>query len=183
MRIFSVAVLCGFLSSCYFLQSPETEFWGRLTALCGNSYSGELISTDEQDAAFGDGDLYMMVSSCERKKVVIDFMNSGEAVGHWALTKHKNQIELRHIHEGAALTGYGGYSTDYSSGSRMNFPADDATKALFDAEDIPVSKDNIWAITIFPGSYFQYELTRPGREFIVEFSTNNPIQPETEVTH
>lgn len=183
MRIFSLIVLCGCLSSCYFLQSPETEFWGRLTALCGKSYAGELLTSDEQDAAFRDRELSISVSSCKQKKVVVDFFNSGEAVGHWELTKHRNQIELRHIHEGAALTGYGGFSTDNSSGLRMNFPADDTTKDLFDAEGIPVSKQNIWAINIYPGSYFQYELTRPGREFIVEFHTNNPLKPDAEVTH
>ncbi|MAT35923.1 MAG: hypothetical protein CMK06_12440 [Ponticaulis sp.] len=159
------------------LPAPHDEFWGRLNALCGNAYEGELVSEDAQDADLASGDIWMDVSSCEGKEVIVDFMNGEEAVGHWVLTKRPAQIELRHIHEGDAVTGYGGYSTGNSSGARMNFPADEATKALFDREGIPVSKANVWAVEVRP-TVFAYELQRPERFFRVEFDTTSPISAE-----
>ena len=174
--LFALTAIC--LSACMpSAPEPQEEFWERLTAHCGNAYEGELVSEDAQDADLASGDIWMDVSSCEGNEVIVDFMNGEEAVGHWVLTKRPAQIELRHIHEGDAVTGYGGYSTDNSSGSRMNFPADDATKALFDREGIPVSKANVWAVEVRP-TVFAYELQRPERFFRVEFDTTSPISAE-----
>ena len=175
MRIFSILLSGLLLSGCFVFQSPESEFWGRLKPLCGNAYQGELISGDEVDADFIDVPLYISVDRCQGNEIEISFLRETEIVGHWVLTRHADQIELRHVHEGSDVTGYGGFSTDYSSGSRMNFPADEATKAVFDAAGIPASKENVWAISLRSGVLFEYELTRPGREFIVEFDTINAI--------
>ena len=153
--------------------TAEAEFWGRLQALCGNTYEGALVSEDEVDAEFQTADLWMDVSACSREQVTVDFMNGTDAVGHWELTRLSDGIELRHRHDGDAVTGYGGFSTENSSGSRMNFPADEATKALFDAEGIPVSKENVWAVEVRP-TVFRYELSRPNRFFLVEFDTTTP---------
>ena len=58
----------------------------------------------------------------------------------------------------------------------MNFPADDATKALFDAKGIPQSKENTWAIEVRPThTLFAYEMERPNRFFRVEFDTSKPV--------
>ncbi len=162
------------LSGC--IQSAEKEFWGRLEALCGNAYDGQLVSNDPQDAEFVGADLWMHVSECESDRILVDFMNGEDAVGHWVITQAGEGLELRHIHEGDPLTGYGGFSTENSSGSRMNFPADEATKALFDREEIPVSKQNIWAVEVRP-TVFRYEMARPNRFFQVEFNTTEPISP------
>ncbi|MAP95795.1 MAG: hypothetical protein CMK07_12665 [Ponticaulis sp.] len=166
---FLALAACCFAVSC--TPKPETEFWERLNALCGNTYDGKLVSDDPQDIDFRGADLWMDVSECSGNTVVVDFMNGDEAVGHWHLTRHEEGIELRHVHGGDAVTGYGGYSTENSSGSRMNFPADDATKTLFDEEGIPVSKANVWAVEVRP-TVFRYELSRPERFFQVEFDTN-----------
>lgn len=171
------ASVCGalLLSSC--IQPAEQEFWQRLNALCGNAYEGYLVSSDPQDADFVEADLWMEVSDCGSRDITVDFMNGEEAVGHWILTRREDGIELRHIHEGDALTGYGGYSTENSSGSRMNFPADQATKDLFDRENIPASKENIWAVEVRP-TVFRYEMARPNRFFQVEFDTTTPISAD-----
>lgn len=165
------------LASCSGVPTAQTEFWTRLNTLCGNVYSGSLVSDDPQDADFVGADLWMDVSECAPDSVTVDFMNGEEAVGHWVLTRHDDQIELRHVHEGDPVTGYGGYSTDNSSGSRMHFPADQVTKDIFDAEGIPVSKDNVWAVEVRQ-SVFRYELSRPNRFFQVEFDTASPISDE-----
>ena len=177
IKLTSVAVLSGaiILSSC--IPSAEQEFWGRLTSLCGNTYDGYLTSEDPQDADFNEAKLWMEVSDCQANQVTVDFMRDEEAVGHWVLTRHKGQIELRHVHEGDPLTGYGGFSSDDSSGTRMNFPADEATKTLFDAENIPASKENIWAIRIM-WPVFVYTMERPNRFFQVEFDTTTPISTD-----
>lgn len=170
---FSLVLSALLLSGC--IQSPEEEFWGRLERLCGNAYAGHLASNDPQDEEFATGEIWMHVSECAPDRVLVDFMNGDEAVGHWVLTPAEAGLELRHIHEGDPLTGYGGYSTENSSGSRMNFPADQSTKDLFDREGIPVSKQNVWAVEVRP-TVFRYEMARPNRFFQVEFDTSAPVK-------
>ena len=59
---------------------------------------------------------------------------------------------------------------------RQEFPADEATRALFDAQNIPVSKANVWAVEIDPSAnIFAYELKRPERFLRVEFDTTRPV--------
>ena len=46
------------------------------------------------------------------------------------------------------LTQYGGFAATPADALRQEFPADQATKDLFDRENIPVSKSNVWAVEI-----------------------------------
>ena len=72
---------------------------------------------------------------------------------------------------------YGGKSSDSSDATRQEFPADQRTKDLFDAEEIPVSKTNVWAMEIHPDQdMFAYELKRPERFFRVEFDLSQPVE-------
>ncbi len=156
-------------------SSPETEFWGRLTGLCENAYSGSMITDDPRDASFKTAKLAVSFDDCSKKRIDMFLVKDGEPYAKWVLTRHSGQLELRHIHKDG-LTGYGGLSIANSSGSRMNFPADDKTKNLFDTPELEASKDNVWALTARSGSVFTYELERPGREVIFEFNTTNPVE-------
>lgn len=175
MRIAIIAAMVLGVSACNPVQTPKDEFWGRVSALCGHTYSGELVSEPiPSDQAFAEGEVAMDVRECSERSIMIDLILDGHVHGTWELTKHVSQLELRHHHDDG-LTGYGGYSTPNSSGSRMNFPADDVTKEIFGAEGYEAGFENVWAMEARAGSVFAYELTRPGRLFRLVFSTTNPI--------
>lgn len=156
-------------------SSPEQEFWGRVTALCENAYAGSMITNDPQDADFRDADIAVSFDDCSAKRIDMFLVKDGEPYAKWVLTRDGDRLELRHIHK-EGLTGYGGFSAENSSGSRINFPADDETKALFDEADLQDAKQNVWALTARSGSVFTYELERPGRNVIFEFDTVNPVE-------
>lgn len=184
MRILLILLMTGSLGSCGLLTSPEQEFWERVTALCGNAYNGELVE-DTPPGLGSDLDgkpLQVNVRDCSSRAISLDFIVDGHLHAVWELEKLGDEIELRHIHKDS-VTGYGGYSSDDSSGSRMNFPADDTTKLIFDEAGIPVSKQNTWAMSVRAGSVFQYEMSRPGRMFLVEFDTSNPVNANITDTH
>jgi hypothetical protein len=74
------------------------------------------------------------------------------------------------------LTQYGGFAATPADALRQEFPADQATKDLFDRENIPVSKSNVWAVEIdASSSLFAYELRRPNRFLRVEFDMSKPV--------
>lgn len=169
------------VSSC--IPSPEAEFWGRVSSLCGNAYEGHVVSEDEADDGWRSERIIMHVRDCSKAEIRIPLSVGEDTSRTWVLTRGRDGLALHHAHRHAdgsldAVTGYGGRAADYSSGSRQNFPADEATKALFDQEGIPESKANIWAIEMRPAhALFAYELERPGRFFRLEFDTANPVTP------
>ena len=73
------------------------------------------------------------------------------------------------------LTQYGGDTANSGSATRQEFPADEHSKQLFRANNIPVSVDNVWAVEVHPGATFAYELRRPNRHFRVEFDLTRPV--------
>lgn len=94
------------------------------------------------------------------------------------VTRTARGLRLKHDHRHAdgtadVRTNYGGDSRPALSAERIEFPADAFSQALFKAQGIPQSADNVWALELRPGGVFAYELRRPGREFRVEF----PLQP------
>ncbi len=164
------------LASCQLGPSPENEFWGRVNVLCGHYYSGELTSEPvESDQDFARGEVGMDVRACSEDAITIDLMLNGHVQGTWQLIRHEDGLELRHHHDDG-LTGYGGYSTENSSGSRMNFPADATTKEIFRAADYETGFANVWAMEARSGVVFAYELSRPERFFRLEFDTTNPVE-------
>jgi len=68
-----------------------------------------------------------------------------------------------------AVTMYGGSTAQLGSAKSQSFPADPFSKKLFLDEGLDVSVDNIWRISIEPETSFTYELSRPNRDFRVEF--------------
>lgn len=76
---------------------------------------------------------------------------------------------------------YGGLVTTVATSGRQEFPADAATKRIFDALDIPVSKQNTWAFDIDPDTdLFAHEMSRPNRYFRIEFDMSNPVERPSE---
>lgn len=189
MKILSVSSLvcfCYFLSSCSSIDnkiSNQQVFYNSLKQICGKSFEGKMVSNDKQDSDVINQKLIMHVRDCSEEKIEIPF-NIGENRSRtWIIRKFENQIELKHnhVHEDGTLdksTYYGGLTASQGTNIRQEFPADEYSKQLFEKNNIPQSKNNIWAVEIIPNKIFAYELRRENRFFRVEFdlskNVNNP---------
>ncbi|KCZ51112.1 hypothetical protein [Hyphomonas pacifica] len=181
MRAPLLVVAALLLSACSQPTVQEAEFMQRLSALCGKAFEGRIVSDDAEDDAWRAERIVMHVRSCGKDEIRIPLHVGDDRSRIWVIHRERDRLALHHEHrhEDGSLdpvTGYGGVRDDRFSGSRLNFPADEATKALFDANGIPESGDNIWAIEVRPThNLFAYEMERPGRFFRVEFDTSKPI--------
>lgn len=175
------------LAACDQQSIARAEFEGRLSQLCGNAYEGTIVSNDRQDDDWRAERIIMHVRDCSDDEIRIPLYVGDDASRTWILRDEDGRLALRHDHrheDGTpdAITMYGGTTgtsaaNETNSGSRQNFPADQATKDMFDREGIPESKQNIWAIEVRPVSnLFAYEMSRPGRYFRIEFDTSMPVE-------
>lgn len=163
---------------------PDLPFTEGLAAVCGKAFEGRVVSDDPVDDAWRQSRLVVHVRDCEPGLFRLPLSVGEDRSRIWVLsaTGEAGGWELRHVHrheDGSldALTGYGGVSASDPAAARQEFPADEATKALFDAENIPDSKANVWAFEVRSGEQLlAYELKRPGRFFRVEFDLTQPVE-------
>lgn len=161
-------------------QSPQSVFWTRLSELCGSAFAGRVVSTDTADARFAGQALVMHVRECTHDEIRIPFHVGEDRSRTWVITRIPGALRLKHDHrheDGAedVLSQYGGDTLGGGQPGRQEFPADDFSKELFRANNIPASIENVWGVEIIPGAMFAYELRRPGRHFRVEFDLTAPI--------
>ncbi|RIJ24287.1 hypothetical protein D1224_08610 [Henriciella barbarensis] len=161
----------------------SSEFLSNLQPYCGNAYAGRVVSDDPEDAAWASQAIIADFDYCTEAAARIPLHVGEDHSRMWLLALGDDgRMALRHRHTHAdgspdAVTMYGGKSSDASTVTRQEFPADDRTKALFDAEGIPVSKANVWAMEIHPDQdMLAYELKRPERFFRVEFDLSQPVE-------
>ena len=159
---------------------PVDRFFANLQALCGRAYAGRLVSEDAADAAFHGQRLVMHVRDCSAREVRIPFAVGEDRSRTWVVTRTPSGLRLKHDHRHAdgtpdRRTNYGGDARPGGTAERQAFPADAESKALFVADGIPQSVENVWALELRPGAVFAYELTRPGRRFRVEFDLARPL--------
>lgn len=172
----------------YQLADRDREaFFLNLQELCGQSFWGRLVSDDEVDATFGGSEMVMHVRDCESEVVRIPFHVDDNRSRTWVVTKTDDSLTLQHDHrheDGVSdkVSLYGGKTLNAGDEVRsgntetiQKFPADDFSKALFIAEGLEISVDNIWSIEIQPGKIFAYELRRPNRHFRVEFDLSSSV--------
>lgn len=183
-RMTLAPALVFLLSAC--ASAPEPEASGFETAirpLCGKAFEGRIVTTDAADDAWRAERIVMHVRSCAPGRFEIPLHVGENRSRTWLLTETAGGWELRHDHrheDGApdTLTMYGGFAATPADTNRQEFPADEATKALFDREAIPVSKANVWAVEADPDTHlFAYELRRPERFLRVEFDISKPVEP------
>jgi hypothetical protein len=181
IRLLTVFVLMMSLTACDSRNANTSEFVQRLRAHCGNAYVGKIVSEDADDDDWRSEEIIVAVQ-CTREGIRMPLHVGENRSRTWVLTRDGAELELRHDHrheDGSedALTQYGGFSDPKAqSGSRQNFPADESTKILFDKEDIPVSKQNTWAMEVRPSQgLIAYEMSRPERFFRIEFDTSKPV--------
>lgn len=158
------------------------EFLAHVQPYCGKSYEGRIVSDDPQDEEWRSETLIADFDTCTDTGLIIPLHVGDDHSRTWLVALNDDgRLALRHQHnheDGTpdALTLYGGKSSGASTATRQEFPADKKTMDLFDAEGIPESKNNIWAMEIQPErQLFIYELKRPGRHFRAEFDLSSPV--------
>jgi hypothetical protein len=189
VRLLLIFFIASLVSCSGVPKCRDSELFTRLAALCGKAFAGRLVSSDPQDTAFASQPLVMHIARCDAKSIRIPFHAGEDRSRTWVLTKTDalgSTLQLKHEHrhqDGSldALSNYGGDSdpqSELSGGSRVEFPADAESIALFTAQNRSVSNSNVWALEL-DDHQFAYELRRPGRHFRVEFDLRQaiPIPP------
>jgi hypothetical protein len=162
------------------VRAPSA-FEAAISPLCGKAFEGRIVTTDAADDDWRAQRVVMHVRTCDARFITIPLHVGEDRSRTWVLMQVGNDWELRHDHrheDGSedVLTQYGGFAATPADALRQEFPADQATKDLFDRENIPVSKANVWAVEIDASSnLFAYELRRPNRFLRVEFDTSKPV--------
>jgi hypothetical protein len=160
---------------------PTDAFFARLTALCGKSFEGRVVAdTPTPSPDFAGERLVMHVRDCSADQIRIPFHVGEDRSRTWVVTRTATGLRLKHDHRHAdgtldVRTNYGGDTAGLGTPERQEFPADAESKALFVAENIPASVDNVWAMEVRPGRAFVYELARPNRLFRVEFDLSRRV--------
>ena len=180
MRALPLAALVLLIASPAKAETAQQVIFARLSALCGQSFDGRVVTTDPADASFTGKPLTMRVKSCTKDEVRIPFQVGDDRSRTWVVTRTATGLRLKHDHrhpDGTedAVSQYGGDTTTPGTAERQEFPVDAASKAMFVREDRTVSLTNVWAMEVEPGKLFAYELRRPDRHFRVEFDLAKPL--------
>jgi len=170
------------LAGCASLRpaSPQDAFFANLKALCGKAYEGRVATTDPADADFAGKRLVMWVRDCSADEVRIPFAVGENRSRTWVVTRTAAGLRLKHDHrheDGTedVISQYGGDTASEGTANRQEFPVDQFSKDLFTRENRTVSNTNVWAMEVWPGRMFAYELRRPNRHFRVEFDLSKPV--------
>ncbi len=160
--------------------SPQDQFFANLSALCGQSFEGRVVTTEAADSAFAGQRLVMQVRECSANEIRVPFHVGEDRSRTWVITRTGQGLRLKHDHrheDGSedVLTQYGGDTANEGSAERQEFPADQHSRDLFVANNIPQSVTNVWAVEVHPGQTYVYELRRPNRHFRVEFDLTRPV--------
>jgi hypothetical protein len=164
---------------------PQLEFWVALRALCGQAFAGTIVANLGSGGGpdpFEDRPLRMHVRTCAGQEIRVPFHVGHDRSRTWVFTRHPGGLRLAHDHrheDGSedALTMYGGDTTGPGTATEQRFPANAFTRELFIRQGLEVSVPNVWTIELVPGRSYSYSLTRPGREFRVDFDLTSPIGP------
>jgi len=160
--------------------APQDQFFANLGALCGQSFEGRVVTQDERDAGFASQRLVMHVRDCTADVIRVPFHVGEDRSRTWVITRTGAGLRLKHDHrheDGSedVLTQYGGDTVNVGTAERQEFPADQHSRTLFTAQNIPQSATNVWAVEVHPGRAFVYELRRENRHFRVEFDLTRPV--------
>jgi hypothetical protein len=162
---------------------PQSVFWSDLRALCGRAFDGA-IAVDQGGGnapdPFTGKVLRMHVRECTEREIRVPFHVGDDRSRTWVFTRLPSGLRLAHDHrheDGTAdvLTMYGGDTVDLGTPAGQRFPANAYSRDLFTRENRLVSVPNVWIVAVVPGRRFSYALTRPGREFRIDFDLTRPV--------
>lgn len=164
-------------------EAPATAqdaFFANLTALCGQRFEGKVVTNEAADSDFAGKRLLMHVRDCSADEIRIPFWVGEDRSRTWVVTRTDSGLRLKHDHrqpDGKTdpLHWYGGDTANEGTAERQEFPVDQESIDLFNANDASVSTTNVWAMEVHPDKTFTYELRRPNRHFQVDFDLTKPI--------
>ena len=164
--------------------NTQDVFFANLSALCGQTFEGEVATEDPLDADFMGQRLVMTVTDCTDDQVRIPFHVGEDRSRIWVVPRPADGLRLKHDHRHAdgtedTVTQYGGDTADAGTETRQEFPVDQFSIDMFTREDMTVSNTNVWAMEVHPGRQFAYELRRENRHFRVEFDLSEPVPSQT----
>lgn len=162
------------------VAEPRDVWFASLSALCGQTYEGRVVTTDAADADFAGKRLTMTVRDCSADEIRIPFAVGEDRSRTWVITRTAEGLRLKHDHRGTdgkphGLHWYGGTATTAGTDTRQDFPVDAYSIEMFNAWDAAVSTTNVWAVEVHPAQMFAYELHRENRHFRVEFDLTQPV--------
>ncbi|QOC24024.1 hypothetical protein IC757_07960 [Wenzhouxiangella sp. AB-CW3] len=164
-------------------DNPGERFWEALTELCGKAFSGEMTGfARPSDDGWLGREVIMHVRECSEEEIRIPLHVGENRSRTWIVSRTDDGFRLKHDHrydDGSeeSVTWYGGQTTDPGRSWRQTFLVDDYSRALFLANGLEASIDNLWSMEVRPGEQFAYELVRPGRVFRAEFDLTRSVEP------
>lgn len=160
------------------VAGTQEAFWSGLESLCGESFAGRVTRSEPPDPAMDDAVLTMHVRECGTDEIKVPFFVGDDRSRTWIISRTSDGLRLKHDHrheDGSEdeVTQYGGDTSGPGSASVQDFYAD-----AFTANLVPTAANNIWSISVRPGTRFLYELRREGseRRFTAEFDLSRPIE-------
>lgn len=150
------------------------RFFQNLSDLCGQTYAGEAIETENVENPFGQDRLVMHVHTCTDSDIRIGFHVGENRSRTWVISKTDAGLQLKHVHLGEdgkedEVSYYGGMASPAGTEWRQEFPADTYSKELFTRTGLERSLTNVWVIELADQDFFAYALTRPNYTVRVEF--------------
>lgn len=173
-------------------ESGVNAFLDNLTQYCGGAFAGQVVTNEPVTGPdpFANRYLVMHVADCTPNQVRLHFFVSDDGLREWVLTRTKDGgLQLRHLHFASqraplVMNNYGGQTVDTGTATRQEFPVDAYSIQLFEAEDLSIARDNVWALEIKPDETLVYELAREdGRLLQIAFDLADPVElPESPLT-
>jgi hypothetical protein len=162
---------------------PQQAFWNNLRALCGKAFDGAIaVNQGGGDAPdpFEGKVLRMHVRECSDREIRVPFAVGDDRSRTWVFTRTATGLRLKHDHRHAdgtadAVTMYGGDTVEAGTSEEQKFPADQHSRDMFARENRAVSITNVWVVGLIAGTRYSYALTRPGREFRIDFDLATPV--------
>lgn len=182
-RVLASLPLAAILVGCAGSSSkPSDTFFENMTALCGQTVSGNVISEQEVDADWRASDLVVGPVTCEPDTIRLPLAVGEDTSRTWVLSRMDGDLIFRHEHvepdgSPSAVTQYGGAAREGGTASRQDFPADAATKANFQENGLTASLPNVWTLSL-DNDQLLYALARPAtntdpaRDFRAAFQLN-----------
>jgi hypothetical protein len=158
------------------LTYEQRQFFQAMQALCGNSYSGEVVFPEEAPQGFTDP-LVAHFTICEDNELHIPFHVGENTSRTWMFTLSDEGLLFKHDHrhpDGTPerMTNYGGWGDDRGDEFGQYFPADEETIALRDN-----LRSHIWKAEVSDDmSTFSYSLyIWENLYFRADFDLTSPI--------
>jgi len=160
------------------LHIRTQTFWNNLSALCGKTFQGKLVTDEAKDPDVAGKVLLMNVRFCTEEVIKIPFIIGEDMSRTWIISKVGDKLQLKHDHRHSdgsedETNFYGGIATNAGRDTLQMFMADQQTMEMLDFATF-----NVWAIELIPNVRFAYSLRRIGteRHFRVEFDLSHEVE-------